>query len=82
MWKGLGPTLGEVLNQEFVHCIRVNRSTQTNWQWRKMAERWKHARIIEAKCKPPVCPTRRPIYDQALYDQPAYEPPKSTGKTV
>uniref|UniRef100_A0A2C9L8T4 Uncharacterized protein n=1 Tax=Biomphalaria glabrata TaxID=6526 RepID=A0A2C9L8T4_BIOGL len=27
-------------------------ATQTNWEWRVMAERWRRARIVEAKTKP------------------------------
>ncbi|XP_012937847.1 uncharacterized protein LOC106011741 [Aplysia californica] len=47
-WKGLGgPTLGDVLNQQFITTVKTSRSTQTNWRWRKMAERWGHARLIE-----------------------------------
>lgn len=42
----------DVLRYQLVVCSKVTMATQTNWEWRVMAERWRRAPIVEAKTKP------------------------------
>ncbi|KAH9495489.1 hypothetical protein Btru_013041 [Bulinus truncatus] len=44
--------LEDILRHQLHTWPKTNRATQTNWGWRLMAERWRHARIIPAKTKP------------------------------
>nr|KAI8728350.1 hypothetical protein BgiMline_032854 [Biomphalaria glabrata] len=44
--------LEDVLRYQLVVCSKVTMATQTNWEWRVMAERWRRAPIVEAKTKP------------------------------
>ncbi|CAL1528633.1 unnamed protein product, partial [Lymnaea stagnalis] len=49
--KNISETLGAVLAKQLITLPKTDRSTQTNWKWRVMAERWRGAKLIAPKEK-------------------------------